>query len=251
MLNELDVDLRAGAVRVAALALLTLARTGGALAGWGERARHGDVVEGQAAGRGRHVGLPGHGGDGRLVDSRRARRHRQPVLAHVGRCGVAGPEVEASGPAGATLGGLGHGDVGAHAVQGLQHLALGGTDPGRGGVDRDDQADPDRQAERDEQGLAATEPQLTSEVGQEHCGCTFQLGSVGHSLLGRPVKWLKVCCGEAMVCSAVHSGVKGRSVPLVHDRGAAPRAVASASPPAREIHRFLTGRSHEVAICRR
>ncbi len=69
--------------------------------------------------------------------------------------------------AGRLTGRLGHGDVGADAIQRVQHGALRVLDPVGSGRHHDDQADPHRQAHGDDRGLADPVPQLTPQVGQE------------------------------------------------------------------------------------
>jgi len=78
------------------------------------------------------------------------------------------PEAE-RGPAARALGRrLRHGDVGAHAVQRVQHGGLRVLDAVRGCGHGDHQADAERQAQRDEDRLAHPPPQLAPYVGEEH-----------------------------------------------------------------------------------
>src|SRR5215472_6227694 len=133
------------------------------------RDRDGRIAQCEPAGRRLDMLQPGYRGDCRLADraiargvqmiNRLARRVvALPVGTHL--CAI-WADLEGLAVLGLTrgwrrrLGRLaGDGEVGADAVQRLQNLGLGFLDAGGGGGHGYDQADPQRETQRDEDGLA-------------------------------------------------------------------------------------------------
>ena len=73
---------------------------------------------------------------------------------------------------------LAHGDVGADAVERLEHLVLGLADAGRVRGHGDHERHADGKAERCEQRLAMPPAQLPEHVGEEHAASSFFLTTV-------------------------------------------------------------------------